>query len=65
MIYARSGSGNYYLKMNSYKCTNRDDTVIMASSSDVTLASASKDTDTMESEVSSPAADFISPEATG
>jgi len=65
MIYARTGSGNFHLKMNSYKCTSGDDPIIMASAGGATMASASADSTVLESDVSSPIADFITIEGTG
>jgi len=61
MVYARSGSGNYNLKMNSYKCSNTP--IIVASTADAgtTLNAASAGTEDTGSgsEVSAPTADFV------
>lgn len=62
MIYARSGSGTFNLKMNSYKCIGGDTPIIAASvGADSVGSTASGDTqDTgAGSEVSAPTAEFI------
>jgi len=59
MVYARSGSGTFALKMNSYKCQSGDGPIPMAVSGVNTQASAVTQNNGPESEVSPPAADFI------
>lgn len=65
MVYARSGSGTYNLKMNSYKCTVEQqdkNTIIIPTSTHVTAASetsnGARDTGS-ESEVTAPTAQFV------
>lgn len=55
MVYARSGSGNYNLKMNSYKCGGSTPIIVASAGMDVT---ASDDTGS-GAEVSAPSADFV------
>jgi hypothetical protein len=63
MVFARSGSGNFNLKMNSYKCTPGGDTPIIAAVSDannqVSGASAGAEDTGSGSEVTAPSAEFI------
>lgn len=56
MVYARSGSGTYHLKMNSYKCSGGNTPIIVASA----------DADKLEtsSEITAPTAEFVSAGAT-
>jgi hypothetical protein len=62
MAYARSGSGNYNLKMNSYKCSGGGGSgpIIAASIDGAPMTSPSADDTGSGSEVSAPTADFIS-----
>jgi hypothetical protein len=59
MVYARSGSGTFDIKMNSYKCTSGNEPIIMAVSGVNTQVSAASQDNGSESEVSPPTADFI------
>ena len=63
MVYARSGSGNYNLKMNSYKCGGTTPIIVasagMEAASSMSAASAASDDTGSGSEVSAPAADFV------
>lgn len=57
MVYARSGSGNYNLKMNSYKCSNTP--IIVAAAAPGSLSSAAAEDTGSGSEVSAPTADIV------
>jgi|GEM_PF-632038 len=62
MVYARSGNGNYNLKMNSYKCSGNTP-IIVASSADAGTPFSTASVETEDtgsgSEVSAPTADFV------
>lgn len=61
MVYARSGSGTFNLKMNSYKCSGGDTPIIAASSGGTSQISASsQDASTVSApEVPAPTAEFV------
>lgn len=66
MVYARSGSGTYHLKMNSYKCSNGDTPIIAASTGDETMmttmteaVTADEEKYIVDTEITPPEAEFI------
>jgi len=61
MVYARSGSGNYNLKMNSYKCGGTTPIIVASAGMDATMstASAASDDTGSGSEVSAPSAEIV------